>query len=303
MIETQIERVRRFCRALPAVEERLSHGEPTFFVGKKVFAMFAGNHHNDGHIAVWLPVPPGEQISLIEATPEKYFRPPYVGVRGWVGIELPAIEDEELVFRLHTAWRLIAPKRLHAAAPRPAQGAPPLQTARLELRPMTPAFLRASLEGRPGEAAGLLGAALPAEWPGAWAGVLRLRLRQLEAEPALQPWLLRAIVLRDTQVMAGHIGFHDAPGAASLASFAPDGVEIGYSIFPAHQRNGYAQEAATGLMEWAGQAHGVTGFILSISPDNLPSQALAAKLGFIRIGLQMDDEDGPEEVWRRVTPP
>jgi RimJ/RimL family protein N-acetyltransferase len=302
MIERQTDRVRHVCLALPGAEERLSHGEPTFFVGKKVFAMFAGNHHNDGHIAVWLPVPPGEQVSLIEAAPEKYFRPPYVGVRGWVGIELPAIDEEELGFRLHTAWRLIAPKRLRDAAPVAGTGAP-VQTARLELRPMTPAFLRASLAGRPAEAAGLLGAALPAEWPGAWAGVLRYRLRQLEAEPALQPWLLRAMVLRNEQAMAGHIGFHDAPGAASLADFAPTGVEIGYSVFPAHQRRGYAHEAATGLMNWAGHVHGVTSFVLSISPDNLPSQALAAKLGFVRIGVQIDDEDGVEEVWRCVTTP
>ena len=108
----QLERVRGICLALPAATEKLSHGEPTFFVGKKVFAMFANNHHNDGRVAVWLPVPPGMQPMMIEASPEKFFKPPYVGVRGWVGIELAQIDEEELTFHLHTAYRQIAPKKL-----------------------------------------------------------------------------------------------------------------------------------------------------------------------------------------------
>lgn len=111
----QLARVRALCLQLPETSERLSHGEPTFFVRKKVFTMFADNHHNDGHIAVWLPVAEGAQSMLIDANPAVYFRPPYVGHRGWVGIELAAIEDEELAHRITTAWRLIAPKRLRAA--------------------------------------------------------------------------------------------------------------------------------------------------------------------------------------------
>ena len=110
----QVERVRRLCLALPETSERPSHGEPTFFVGKKVFVMFADNHHDDGHIAVWLPVPPGLQGELIEAEPEIYFRPPYVGGRGWVGIELARVSDEDLRFHIEVAWELIAPKSLLA---------------------------------------------------------------------------------------------------------------------------------------------------------------------------------------------
>ena len=109
-----LQRVREICLALPAAEERLSHGEPTFFVGKKVFAMCANNHHQDGRIAVWIPVPPGAQSALIDARPQTFFRPPYVGVRGWVGIELTEIDSEELAHHLRTAWRLIAPKRLQS---------------------------------------------------------------------------------------------------------------------------------------------------------------------------------------------
>jgi hypothetical protein len=97
---------------MPEATEKLSHGEPTFFVRKKVFAMFANNHHNDGHIAVWVPAPPGLQAMLIKTSPEIYFRPPYVGVRGWVGIELGCIGDAELASLIRDAWRLVAPKRL-----------------------------------------------------------------------------------------------------------------------------------------------------------------------------------------------
>lgn len=110
--EKQLQRVRRICMALPEVTEKLSHGEPTLFVHKKVFAMFANNHHNDGHLAVWLPVPVGVQELLIEGSPETFFKPPYVGVRGWVGLELSRISDEDLTSYLQEAWTLIAPKRL-----------------------------------------------------------------------------------------------------------------------------------------------------------------------------------------------
>ena len=108
--EKHIQRVRRLCLLLPESSEKPSHGEPTFFVGKKAFAMFSNNHHSDGHIAVWIPVSPGLQSHLIESSPEKFYYPPYVGVRGWVGIELANIDDEELASWLREAWQLIAMK-------------------------------------------------------------------------------------------------------------------------------------------------------------------------------------------------
>ena len=118
--EKQIERVRRICLALPETWEKMSHGEPTWFVKKKVFAMFSNNHHNDGHIAVTIPAAIGIQAMLIERAPEKFYRPPYVGVRGWVGIELDQVTDEELAFHLREAWRLIAPPKLQAGSEPPA---------------------------------------------------------------------------------------------------------------------------------------------------------------------------------------
>lgn len=113
--EKQVERVRRICLALPGTWEKISHGEPTFFVGKKVFAMCSINHHNDGHIAVTIPAAIGIQAMLIEASPEKFYKPPYVGPAGWVGIELPRVSDKELAMHLGEAWRLIAPPKLQAA--------------------------------------------------------------------------------------------------------------------------------------------------------------------------------------------
>ena len=72
------------------------------------------NHHNDGHIAVTIPAAIGVQEALIESDPKKFYRPPYVGVAGWVGIELPRVSDKELAAHLREAWKLIAPEKLHA---------------------------------------------------------------------------------------------------------------------------------------------------------------------------------------------
>jgi hypothetical protein len=112
MSTDQLERVRQICMALPETTERISHGEPTFFVRKKVYVMFANNHHGDGRIAAWLPVPSDFQAGLIESSANIYFKPPYVGVRGWVGIILEHIADEDLQYHIRTAWELIAPKSL-----------------------------------------------------------------------------------------------------------------------------------------------------------------------------------------------
>jgi len=125
MPKKQIERVRRICSRLPEASERLSHGEPTFFVHNKIFVMCADNHHGDGRVAIWLPVPTGVQAGLIETEPAVFFKPPYVGVKGWVGINLDRINDEDLDFHIRTAWGLVAPKRLlqseHRLASRGAQ--------------------------------------------------------------------------------------------------------------------------------------------------------------------------------------
>lgn len=109
--ERQLKRLRAICLALPESSERLSHGEPTFFAGKRVFAMFSNDHHGDGHLAAIIPAEPGLQPLMIRDNPERYYYPAYVGAAGWVGIELERIGDAELKGLLHAAWRLVAPKR------------------------------------------------------------------------------------------------------------------------------------------------------------------------------------------------
>ena len=111
--EKHVERVRKACLSLPETMEKLSHGEPTFFVRKRVFAMCSINHHNDGHIAVVIPAAIGVQAALIEQSSKKFYRPPYVGHAGWVGIELPRVSDTELRAHILEAWKLIAPEKLH----------------------------------------------------------------------------------------------------------------------------------------------------------------------------------------------
>lgn len=112
--DKHVERVRKICLSLPETFEKLSHGEPTFFVRKRVFAMCSINHHNDGHIAVTVPAAIGVQAALIESSSKKFYRPPYVGVAGWVGIELTRVSDRELKFHILEAWKLIAPEKIHS---------------------------------------------------------------------------------------------------------------------------------------------------------------------------------------------
>jgi hypothetical protein len=95
-----IERVRKICAALPGATEKLSHGEPTWFVAGRVFAMFDDHHHGSAHASLWLPAPLGAQETLVAADPERFFRPPYVGHRGWIGVVLDTGPDWETVDEL-----------------------------------------------------------------------------------------------------------------------------------------------------------------------------------------------------------
>ena len=101
---------RPICTELPGTSEKLSHGEPSWFAAKRVYAMFSNNHHNDGHVAVWIPLAPGEQQALVTEEPGKYYVPPYAGRAGWRGVEFAAVNDEELRALLHSAWNLITAK-------------------------------------------------------------------------------------------------------------------------------------------------------------------------------------------------
>ncbi len=88
------ERLRKICLALPEATEKLSHGEPTWFAGKgKVFAMLDNHHHGAAHLSVWLPQPRGVSERLTGEAPERFFKPPYVGPKGWLGVVLDTKPD------------------------------------------------------------------------------------------------------------------------------------------------------------------------------------------------------------------
>jgi ribosomal-protein-alanine N-acetyltransferase len=173
-----------------------------------------------------------------------------------------------------------------------------IRTARLDLVPMTPEFLAASLQGDRAQLGLILGVSIPDDWPDESPWPER-RLDQLRTDPSLQPWLLRAIVLRGERRMIGHVGFHGRPGEEYLEALAPGGVEFGYTVFEKDRRQGYAREACETLMQWANRSHRVTRFVVSISPANVASLALAKGLGFSRIGSHVDEEDGPEDIFER----
>ncbi len=118
---TQLKRVRLVCNSIPDTVEKISHGEPTFFTPKRVFAMFANNHHGDGHVAVWVPAAAGVQAALIKEAPDTYFRPPYVGVAGWVGVELSRVDDEQLGAVIREAFRLISAKTIASGRSEPSR--------------------------------------------------------------------------------------------------------------------------------------------------------------------------------------
>lgn len=107
-------RVRAICRALPEVSERLSHGSPSFFVReKKTMVMFLDDHHGDGRLALWCAAPEGAQATMVEAEPDRFFVPPYVGHRGWLGLRLDRELDwDEVAGVAEDAFRTVAPKAL-----------------------------------------------------------------------------------------------------------------------------------------------------------------------------------------------
>jgi RimJ/RimL family protein N-acetyltransferase len=121
------------------------------------------------------------------------------------------------------------------------------------------------------------------------AGVLVRRHAQLTADPTEEPWLLHAAVLRGGRRVVGRIGFHGPPEEGV--------VEVGYTVAPAYRRQGLALEMVTGMLAWA-KAHGVVACLASVSPHNVASLATVRRLGFVKVGEQIDEEDGLEWVHR-----
>jgi RimJ/RimL family protein N-acetyltransferase len=169
-------------------------------------------------------------------------------------------------------------------------------TPRLLLRTMSASFLDASLEDEVLAAETLIGLRVPADWF-AEKALMELRREDLENDPAYVDWSLRAIGLRSTREMVGYLGFHSLPNPHYLQPLAANAVELGYTVFPQYRRHGLATEAVIGIIGWAHRIAGISNFVVSISPDNQPSRAIAARLGFRRIGETVDEFDGVEEVF------
>ena len=109
-----LDRIRAICLALPETSERLSHGAPTFFVrGKRAFLMVMTDHHGDGRFAIWCAAGEGVQQMLVEADSERFFVPPYVGHRGWLGMRLDrGLDRDELAGIAEDAYAEVAPAML-----------------------------------------------------------------------------------------------------------------------------------------------------------------------------------------------
>ena len=159
------------------------------------------------------------------------------------------------------------------------------------LRVLSAEGLRALLGGDLAAASTLIGAPVPTFFAGeGW--LWRLRLAQIEADPASAPWYVRAAVTRAERVVVGHAGFHGPPDADGM-------VEIGYTVAPALRGRGYGHAIVAALLDEAARESAVRVVRASISPTNAPSLALVGRAGFMRMGEQWDDEDGLEWIFER----
>ena len=171
-----------------------------------------------------------------------------------------------------------------------------ISTERLDLHPLPLPVLDALLAGDYPTARALVPFTLPDGVFDDDRYVLTLRQRQLRDDPSELPWLYRAAVLRSSGEMVARGGFHAPPDAGGA-------VEIGYRVDPGARRQGLATELAAGLLGWAG-AQGAARCLASTAPDNLASQAVLARLGFVRTGEWMDEVDGLEWVYAlELSPP
>jgi len=121
-------------------------------------------------------------------------------------------------------------------------------------------------------------------------GPLRWRVPQVKRDPDLNKWFVRFIVLRETKEVVGSISFHAKPDDDGM-------IEIGLGVEPACQNNGYATEALAGMWRWVCTQPGVRTLRYTVSPDNAASQHIIKKFSFPHVGVQIDDEDGPEDIY------
>jgi hypothetical protein len=154
-VEAVYDRVNAIALALPGAGSKLSHGSPWFHVRGKMFLAFVDDHHGDGRLAVWCKSAPADQKRLVADDGERFFVPPYVGVKGWVGVRLdhPKTDWIELAILVEEGWRAIAPKKALEGRLGPAKRAAPLRLPRTD-----PAAAKAALDRLAAICAGLPGA-------------------------------------------------------------------------------------------------------------------------------------------------
>jgi ribosomal-protein-alanine N-acetyltransferase len=163
-------------------------------------------------------------------------------------------------------------------------------TARLRLEPLEPETLEALISRDKAAADRIQGRVLPDDFLGpADEFFLTVQLARMRARPSGRPWCARAIVREQDGAVIGHCGFHGPPEDVGRA-------EIGYTVLPPYRRQGYAVEAARGLVDWA-RAQGESVVFAAVSPDNVPSLAVVETLGFRRTGVEIDEIDGEEWVF------
>ena len=125
-------------------------------------------------------------------------------------------------------------------------------------------------------------------------GPLRWRVPQVKVDPSVNKWFVRWIVLKETSEVIGSTSFHGVPDAEGM-------MEIGLGIEEAFQNKGYAKESLKGMWSWVSQFPEVKTLRYTVSPDNLPSIAVINYFGFEYTGQQIDDEDGPENIYEMST--
>ena len=172
-----------------------------------------------------------------------------------------------------------------------------VSSARLDLVPMSLGLMAALLRGDLESAQQMVGYRIPMDWPQTMESVLRFRIAIARERPESLPLLLQVMVLRaHPEVAVGRLGFHGPVDDKGM-------LEIGYEVFPAYRRHGYAREAVVAMFRWAQGDPAVLRFRASVSPENGPSRRLVAELGFIEVGSQWDEEDGEETLFERPAGP
>jgi len=174
---------------------------------------------------------------------------------------------------------------------------PSIRTERVELVSMSLAFMQALVAGDLDTATREMSADLPEGIAEDLRNFLNFRIPDLMADPSIQPWLGRGMILSHSdgrREWIGSLGFHNAPDETGR-------VEIGYRVEPAFRRRGIATECVRALLAWA-ETQGIHRFRASVSPGNVASLAIIRSFGFQQVGVQMDEIDGEELVFHMDRP-